>query len=160
MPSSRGEIDDPRLMWERTRDPSWIWRVIGHCIRCGAPFPDWVLNYMGRSAEAIEKIKITDIRSDDIKRVIRQAVDRGVIVCSARWPGFDLGRKEWTIPAARMKKTKDGAKPFMVPLTDAMLDALNALPRFSDGDFLFSHNFDKRPLRSYSFSDPKERLDG
>ena len=135
MPFSRGEIDDSRLMWERTRDPGWIWRVIGHCIRCGAPFPDWVLNYMGRSAEAIEKIKITDIRSDDIKRVIRQAGDRGVIVCGARWPGFDLGRKEWTIPTARMKKTKDGAKPFMVPLTDAMLAALNALPRLNGATF-------------------------
>jgi integrase len=80
-------------------------------------------------------------------------------VCGAHWPEFDLPRKEWTIPAARMKKTKDGAKPFMVPLTEAMLDILNALPRFSGGDFLFSGNFGKRPLKPNQFSDPKERLD-
>jgi integrase len=80
-------------------------------------------------------------------------------VCGARWSEFDLERREWTIPAERMKKVKGGAKPFMVPLTDAMLTVLNSLPRFESGDFLFSHNYGKRPLRPNLFSDPKERLD-
>ncbi len=79
--------------------------------------------------------------------------------CSARWSEFDLVRKEWTIPAERMKKVKGGAKPFMVPLTDAATDVLSALPRFNGGDFLFSHSYGKRPLRPNLFSDPKERLD-
>ena len=43
-------------------------------------------------------------------------------VCGARWSEFDLERREWTIPAARMKKTRAGAKAFVVPLTVAMLD--------------------------------------
>lgn len=80
-------------------------------------------------------------------------------VCGAHWSEFDLDRKEWTIPAERMKKVKGGAKPFMVPLTDAMLDVLRALPRFNSGDFLFSNSHGKRPLKPNLFSDPKERLD-
>ena len=51
-------------------------------------------------------------------------------VCGARWSEFDLERREWTIPAARMKKTRAGAKAFVVPLTVAMLDVLKDLPRF------------------------------
>jgi hypothetical protein len=58
-----------------------------------------------------------------------------------------------------MKKTKDGAKPFMVPLTDAMLGMLNARPRFSSGYFVFSNSFDKDPLKRGNFSDIKKRLD-
>jgi integrase len=80
-------------------------------------------------------------------------------VCGARWSEFDLARREWTIPAERMKKVKGGAKPFMVPLTDAMLAVLNSLPRFDSGDFVFSNSFGKNPLRPNFFSDPKERLD-
>jgi integrase len=79
--------------------------------------------------------------------------------CGARWSEFDLAKKQWTVPASRMKKTKDGAKPFMVPLTDAILELLEALPRFNSGDALFSNNHGKRPLKVANFSDPKERLD-
>ena len=79
--------------------------------------------------------------------------------CGARWSEFDLGRREWTISAERMKKVKGGAKPFMVPLTDAVSEVLSSLPRFDSGDFLFSHTFGKTPLRPNLFSDPKERLD-
>jgi integrase len=80
-------------------------------------------------------------------------------VCGASWPEFDMARKEWTIPAERMKKVKGGAKPFMVPLTDAAIEILSALPRFNAGDFLFSHSYGKNPLRPNLFSDPKDRLD-
>ena len=80
-------------------------------------------------------------------------------VCGARWSEFDLARKEWTIPAARMKKVKGGAKPLIVPLTDAMLLLLDALPRFGSGDFVFSNDFGNHPLKPANFSDPKERLD-
>lgn len=44
--------------------------------------------------------------------------------------------KTWTIPAARMKGKPKKAKPFVVPLTDRMIEILKALPR--TGDFLFS----------------------
>jgi integrase len=79
--------------------------------------------------------------------------------CGAQWSEFDLKRKEWTIPAGRMKKVKGGAKPFMVPLTEKIIDVLDALPRFKSGDFLFSHSHGKRPLKPNQFSDIKERLD-
>jgi integrase len=81
-------------------------------------------------------------------------------VCGAYWSEFDLARREWTIPAERMNKVKGGAKPFMVPLTDAMLAVLNSVPRFNGGDFVFSNNYGKQPLKPNLFSDPKERLDG
>jgi integrase len=80
-------------------------------------------------------------------------------VCGARWSEFDLDRREWTIPAARMKKTRAGAKPFVVPLTVAMLDILNDLPRFAAGDALFSFDFGKTTVRPHSFSNIKEKLD-
>ncbi len=79
--------------------------------------------------------------------------------CGAQWSEFDLKRREWTIPATRMKKVKGGAKPFMVPLTDKILALLDELPRFKTGDFLFSHTHGKRPLKPNQFSDVKERLD-
>ena len=80
-------------------------------------------------------------------------------VCGAYWSEFDLAKKEWTIPAARMKKTKGGPKPFVVPLTDTALELLIALPRFNSGDAVFSTDFGKHPLKVANFSDPKERLD-
>src|SRR5262249_30022262 len=79
--------------------------------------------------------------------------------CGAHWSEFDLKRREWTIPASRMKKVKGGAKPFMVPLTDKIIELVNALPRFNSGEFLFSHSHGKRPLKPNQFSDVKERLD-
>jgi integrase len=87
-------------------------------------------------------------------------------VCGAHWSEIDLSKKaidgkpapEWTIPAARMKKVRGGAKPFVVPLTDAMLGVLSALPRFKSGDYLFSNSHGQQPLRPNLFSDPKKRL--
>ena len=48
--------------------------------------------------------------------------------CGASWSEFDLDRGEWTIPAERMKKVKGGAKSLMVPLTDAIIEVLKAVP--------------------------------
>ena len=79
--------------------------------------------------------------------------------CGASWLEFDLDRGEWSIPAERMKKVKGGAKPFMVPLTDAIVEVLRAVPRFTSGDFVFSNDFGKRPLKPANFSDPKKQLD-
>src|SRR5262249_21355680 len=80
-------------------------------------------------------------------------------VCGAHWSEVDLKQREGTIPGARMKKTKPGGQPFMVPLTDAMLAVLSALPRFDGGDYLFSHHGGQRPVKPNHFSDVKERLD-
>ena len=80
-------------------------------------------------------------------------------VCGARWSEFDLDRREWTIPAARMKKTRAGAKPFVVPLTEAMIEVLSDLPRFNSGDCLFSLSLGKTSVRVDSFSHVKAELD-
>jgi integrase len=64
----------------------------------------------------------------------------------ASWPEFDLLKREWTIPASRMKGKHGKARAHLVPLTDAILEVLNGLPRFKDGEFLFSTTFGKKPI--------------
>lgn len=51
---------------------------------------------------------------------------------SAKWEHIDLENKVWTIPAEVMKMGVE----HRVPLSDAAIDLLNALPR--EGDYLFS----------------------
>jgi integrase len=74
-------------------------------------------------------------------------------VAWARWDEFNLPHKVWTIPAARMKS---GAA-HVVPLTDDVLAILRELPRFRDGDFLFSTTFGRKPVRG--FNRAKHKLD-
>jgi integrase len=61
-------------------------------------------------------------------------------VADATWAEFDLPKREWTIPAARMKGRTSKARPHVVPLTDDMMEILNRLPRFKHGSYLFSLN--------------------
>ena len=64
------------------------------------------------------------------------------------------------MPAARMKKTGGEAKPHLVPLTDAMLDVLWDIPYLKRaGDFLFSCDAGKRPIKANAMSKPKGRAD-
>ena len=81
-------------------------------------------------------------------------------VSEASWDEFDFEERVWTIPAPRMKKTGSEAKPHMVPLTDAMLEVLDLLPRFQNGKFLFSSQNGLRPIKAVYFSRPKMKLDG
>jgi integrase len=74
-------------------------------------------------------------------------------VAESGWSEFDLARKLWTIPAARMKA--DAAH--IVPLTDDVLAILKSLPRFKRGDHLFSTDFGHKPVNG--FSKAKARLD-
>jgi integrase len=72
-------------------------------------------------------------------------------VAKASWPEFDLTKREWLIPAARMKGRNSGsdgrkAKAHLVPLTQAMIEVLESLPRFEHGDFLFSTTMGHKPL--------------
>ncbi|SHG53334.1 tyrosine-type recombinase/integrase [Bradyrhizobium erythrophlei] len=69
----------------------------------------------------------------------------------ASWSEFDLAKKLWIIPAARMKGRNVGsdgkrARPHLVPLTAPMLQILDTLPRFKHGDLLFSTTKGKKPL--------------
>jgi integrase len=64
-------------------------------------------------------------------------------VCQASWSEFDWAKGEWIIPAARMKGKNVGsggkkARDHLVPLTAPMIEILNSLPRFTQGDFCFS----------------------
>jgi integrase len=79
--------------------------------------------------------------------------------CEASWDEFDLPGRVWTIPSARMKKTGTEAKPHMVPLTDAILQVLETLPRFPNGKFLFSNQYGMAPLKANRFDRYKAKLD-
>jgi integrase len=74
-------------------------------------------------------------------------------VAEARWSEFDLARKLWIIPAERMKSDA----PHVVPLTDAVIEVLQSLPRFNKGDHLFSTTFGVSAVNG--FSKAKSNLD-
>ena len=74
-------------------------------------------------------------------------------VAEARWSEFDLDKREWTIPAKRMK----AEAAHMVPLSDEAMKLLTGLPRFNRGDCLFSTTFGIKAVNG--FSKAKEILD-
>src|SRR5262245_26406330 len=74
-------------------------------------------------------------------------------VAEAVWSEFDLQRKVWVVPAARMK----AESPHVVPLSDDVIAILNSLPRFESGECLFSTTFGRKPVNG--FSKAKANLD-
>jgi integrase len=68
----------------------------------------------------------------------------------ATWNEFDLGRAEWTIPAARMK----AKKPHRVPLSKRCLAILNEakLLKMDDSDLVFPGTKAGRPLSDMTLS--------
>jgi integrase len=74
-------------------------------------------------------------------------------VAAAEWPEFDLEKRLWIIPPGRMKM--DAAH--VVPLTSEAIAVLESLPRFQNGQCLFSYTFGKTPINS--FSKAKEKVD-
>jgi integrase len=79
-------------------------------------------------------------------------------VADAAWSEFDLSNARWTIPAARMKGKNGNARPHVVPLTDGMLEVLATIPRFKQGDHVFSTTFGEKP--AWVGAKIKKRLDG
>lgn len=63
-------------------------------------------------------------------------------VLGATWAEIDLESRTWTIPAARMKASKD----HRVPLSDAVLAVLASLPRIEGSPYLFPGARKGRPL--------------
>jgi len=63
-------------------------------------------------------------------------------VIGAQWPEVDLEARAWTIPAARMK----AGQTHRVPLSDAAMDVLQALPRVDGNSYLFVGARHGRPL--------------
>jgi integrase len=74
-------------------------------------------------------------------------------VSDARWSEFDLAKKIWTVPPERFKSNAT----HLVPLSDAAVAIIEALPRFTKGDHLFSTTYGEKPISG--FSKGKDRLD-
>jgi integrase len=86
-------------------------------------------------------------------RMLAWTGQRKTEVAEVSWPEFDLHKALWVIPPARMKA--DAAH--VVPLTDEVVSLLKSLPRFRNGEFLFSTTFGKKPVNG--FSKAKDRAD-
>ena len=74
-------------------------------------------------------------------------------IAAAQWGEIDLDKGLLTIGADRMK-AKAG---HIVPLTPAVVEIFETLPRFAAGDFVFSGQTGAKPF--YGFSKAKARLD-
>ncbi len=74
-------------------------------------------------------------------------------VSDAKWGEFDLDKKLWTFPPERFKSNAS----HLVPLSDAALAIIELLPRFTEGDHLFTTTYGEKPISG--FSKPKVRLD-
>jgi integrase len=74
-------------------------------------------------------------------------------VSDARWREFDLTKKIWTVPPERFKSNAS----HLVPLSDAAVSIIEALPHFTKGDHLFTTTYGEKPISG--FSKGKDRLD-
>lgn len=95
-----------------------------------------------------------------IYRVLMLTALRLSEAADASVPEFDFRAKLWVIPAARMKGKNAGkkqARAHAVPLTDDLLAAFQALPRFNGGKFFFSTTNGSSPV--WMGTKPKQRLD-
>ena len=69
------------------------------------------------------------------------------------WPEVDFDKREWVIPAERSKSKRE----HIVPLPNAAVEILENLPRFTDGDYVFTTTAGSRPVSA--FSKAKVRID-
>lgn len=79
----------------------------------------------------------------------------------AKWDEFDFEQMIWSIPAERMKQPRiiNGAKqPHRVPITKAMLELLNTLPRLPSG-LLFEGESAGNPVGAATYRDLFNTLD-
>lgn len=88
------------------------WREVGAFMRDLRAMP-------GASALAVEFIILTACRTSE--------------AINAKWREFDLNAKVWTIPADRMKASKE----HIIPLSDGALRILSAMRDQSDGAYVF-----------------------
>jgi integrase len=65
-------------------------------------------------------------------------VSRADMVLGAKWPEFDLERRIWTVPQARMKGKKGKAEDFRIPLSTAAMRILRGLSKHGiASDYVF-----------------------
>ncbi len=74
-------------------------------------------------------------------------------VAEARWSEIDLDRALWAIPPERTKTST----AHVIPLSPEAVEILRALPRWTEGDNIFSTTSGAKPVNS--FSKAKDRLD-
>jgi integrase len=86
-------------------------------------------------------------------RLLIQNGQREREVADMRCSEIDFGRRLWTIPAERMK----GDRAHEVPLTPAAIGLLGSLPRWTDGEYVFTTTGGERPVNG--FSKAKARMD-
>jgi len=91
---------------------------------------------IGSFIEALRRVHSTGARA--LEFAILTAARSGE-VRGAQWSEIDWQARVWAIPAARMK----AAKEHRVPLTDAALAILNAMPRLAGSDFIFPSSVGK-----------------
>jgi integrase len=82
----------------------------------------------------------------DVFRLLALTGQRKSEVAEARWREFDLPNHLWVIPPQRMK----GDAAHEVPLTDDAVAILEKLPRFNNGDYVFSTTFGSKPVNGFS----------
>jgi integrase len=88
-----------------------------------------------------------------VVRLLMLTGQRESEVAGARWSEIDLAGRLWLIPKERMK----GRAAHVVPLSDAVVMILGALPRFSGGGHVFSTTDGVKPVNG--FSKCKARID-
>jgi integrase len=71
----------------------------------------------------------------------------------ARWRDIDLETALWRIPPEHSKSSRE----HLVALSTAAVRFLKSLPRFTDGDFVFTSRSGRIPINGFSKS--KERID-
>lgn len=94
----------------------------------------------------------TKVSADALKLVMLTCA-RANEAAAAHWSEFDLKAAVWTIPAERMKTRY----PHRIPLTSAMMELLDALPRLESG-YLFEGYIAGKPIRAQAVRQPINRL--
>lgn len=102
--------------------PGKVAKVEHHPALAMADAPGWFADLRkrdGTATRALEFMALTAARSGEVR--------------GATWAEIDLDAALWTIPAARMKAGRE----HRVPLTDAALSLLEAMPRLGNSPFVF-----------------------
>ncbi|MCT8973252.1 tyrosine-type recombinase/integrase [Microbaculum marinisediminis] len=86
----------------------------------------------------------------ELVRLLRERAKTGEPV---EWSRVDDAVKLWTVPPERFKSDAQ----HLVPLSDEACRVIEAVPHFTQGDYLFSTNFGEKPVSG--FSKAKARLD-
>jgi integrase len=90
---------------------------------------------------------MVDLRKQE--GIAPRALEFTILTCArtgeairAKWPEIDVSKKLWTVPGARMK----GGRDHRVPLSDAAVALLKALPHEKGSDWVFIGGKSGKPL--------------